>query len=163
MCFVMWHVCECGSHACISYTIRCVNRMIRQQVAGSQPLESPVDILMESSIVFLPFFLTREAEMADEIDGLRCPYCLEGFTKLENPKQLECGHIACLKCLDGHVQISSSGMQGITCTICGQVLDRFFTHNNDYMYYSTGRKNILNINFTEGLYNSTSKTNFTNI
>ena len=74
---------------------------------------------METSIVFLPLFLTREAEMADEIDELRCPYCLEGFTKLNNPKQLECGHIACLQSLDGHVQISSSGLQGITCTICG--------------------------------------------
>ena len=51
-------------------------------------------------------------------DKLRCPFCLEEITYLENPKQLDCGHIYCQPCLEGHVTTTDTGAVLISCVIC---------------------------------------------
>ena len=55
---------------------------------------------------------------ADTLFNSRCPFCLEDLTNMMQPKQLTCGHLYCLKCLQGHF----GAQQELSCSFCGWVV-----------------------------------------
>ena len=68
--------------------------------------------------------------MDDQMNRLRCPYCLEEFTYLVNPKKLRCGHICCLSCLKGHAKrLTVNGKRVVECPVCGWVIQCFAWHH----------------------------------
>ena len=59
-----------------------------------------------------------EAALKKLEDQLKCPVCLDSYT---NPKQLQCNHICCQKCIGGLVVQNQQGQLVLICPNCRQV------------------------------------------